>query len=54
MNANASGTLQPVMDWRLKLGISIFILSIVLPLAGIPLLASLDLSKTITATVSIW
>ena len=40
------------MDWRLRLGILIFILSIVLPVAGIPLLAQLDLSKTITTSVS--
>jgi hypothetical protein len=52
MNVKTGGTPQAVMDWRLKLGISIFILSIVLPVAGIPVLASLDLSKTITTTVS--
>lgn len=53
MNTGASNTEVTVIPgWRLKFGILIFILSIVLPLAGIPLLTSLDLSKTITASIS--
>lgn len=40
------------MGWRLKLGVAIFVLSILLPVAGIPLVATLDLSGTVTASVS--
>jgi hypothetical protein len=50
---DASNTATPVNPgWRLKLGILIFIISIVLPLGGIPLLAGLDLSKTLVASIS--
>lgn len=53
MNTAASkSATTAIPGWRLKFGILIFILSIVLPLAGIPLLTSLDLSKTISASIS--
>ena len=52
MNEDASTTAQPAMGWRLKLGVTIFVLSILLPVAGIPLVATLDLSATVTASVS--
>jgi hypothetical protein len=53
MNSDASNTATTAIPgWRLRLGILIFILSIVLPLAGLPLLTSLDLSKAITASIS--
>jgi hypothetical protein len=52
MNQNASSAAQPGVDWRVKSGAALFVLSIVLPVAGIPLLASLGLSAQITATVS--
>jgi hypothetical protein len=52
MNEDASTTAQPAMGWRLKLGVAIFVLSILLPVAGIPLVATLDLSGTVTASVS--
>jgi hypothetical protein len=38
--------------WRLKLGVIIFLLSIIAPLAGIPAVAALDLSVTMKTTVS--
>lgn len=50
--AHGNTATTAIPGWRLKFGILIFILSIVLPLAGIPLLTSLDLSKAITASVS--
>ena len=45
---------QPVnpKPWRLTVGIGIFVLSIVLPVAGIPLVAALNLSAAATASVS--
>ena len=38
--------------WRLKLGISLFVLSILLPVIGVPLVAALGLSSATMATVS--
>jgi len=52
MKEDASTAAQPATGWRLKLGISLFVLSILLPVAGIPLVATLGLSGTITASVS--
>jgi hypothetical protein len=52
MNEDASTAAQPAIGWRLKLGVTIFVLSILLPVAGIPLVATLGLSGTITASVS--
>ena len=52
MEEDASTAAQPVVGWRLKLGISMFALSILLPVAGIPLVASLGLSGTMTTSVS--
>jgi len=43
---------RPATDWRLKLGIALFVLSIVLPLLGIPFVATLDFSSSVIATVS--
>jgi len=43
---------QPMGGWRLKLGAAIFALSIVLPVGGVPLVASLGLSTGMTASVS--
>jgi hypothetical protein len=42
----------PATGWRLKLSAALFGLSILLPLVGIPIVAVLGLSKTITASVS--
>ena len=43
---------KPQFDWRLKLGLAIFALSIILPLVGLPLVTSMNLSPTIMTTVS--
>jgi hypothetical protein len=40
------------MNWRLKLGVAVFILSILLPVAGIPLVPTFELSTTIAASVT--
>lgn len=52
MNQDASTGAQPAVRWRLKLGVAMFVLSILLPVAGIPLVATLGLSGTLTASVS--
>ena len=52
MNEQASAPESPAIDWRLKVGIALFGLSIVLPLAGIPSLAALGLSNSILASAS--
>jgi len=43
---------NPSAGWRLQLGITLFVLSILLPLAGVPLVASLSLSAGKTTTIS--
>ena len=43
---------EPAAGWRLKLGAAIFVLSILLPVVGVPLVASLGLSTGVTASVS--
>ena len=43
---------QPAAGWRLKLSAALFGLSIVLPLGGVALVAALDLSGTLTASLS--
>ena len=52
MNEDASTAAEPAVGWRLKLGVAIFVISILLPVAGIPLVAALGLSGTLTASVS--
>ncbi len=52
MNADASTATQTTVGWRLKLGVPIFVLSILLPVVGIPLVATLGLSGTMTASIS--
>jgi hypothetical protein len=42
----------PVAGWQLKLGVTLFGLSIVLPVLGIPLVAAMELSTEAVATVS--
>ena len=41
-----------VEDWQLKVGLGMFVVSILLPVVGVPLVAMLGLSKTATASVS--
>jgi len=43
---------KPQFDWRLKLGLAIFALSIIIPLAGLPLATTMNLSATMATTVS--
>jgi len=43
---------QPAAGRRLKLSAALFGLSIILPLLGVPLVVALDLSRTMTASVS--
>lgn len=52
MSDQASTSVRPAADWRLKLGVALFALSVILPVVGIPVVASLDLSTTMTASVS--
>lgn len=42
----------PAAGWRLKLGIGLFALSILLPVIGVPLVALIDLSAGKVATIS--
>ena len=42
----------PAAGWRLRLGVVLFGLSIVLPVIGVPLVAAIGLSATTVATVS--
>jgi hypothetical protein len=42
----------PAAGWRLKLGVALFGLSILLPVLGVPLVAAMDLSTTTVATIS--
>ena len=42
----------PLGGWRLKLGVALFGLSIVLPVLGVPLVAAMGLSDATVATVS--
>lgn len=52
INQKTSTIVKPTVGWRLKSGVAIFLFSIVLPVAGIPLVASLDLSGTTAASIS--
>ncbi len=42
----------PATGWRLKVGVVLFVLSIVLPVLGVPLVAVMGLSAATVATVS--
>jgi hypothetical protein len=52
MSAHTNPSEKPAAGWRLKLGAALFGLSILLPVAGIPLVTALGLSTTMTASVS--
>ncbi len=43
---------HPVVNWRLKLGAALFGLSILLPIAGVPLVALFDLSTGVKTTIT--
>jgi len=52
MSENSGASKSPVTGLRFQLGIVLFVLSIVLPLAGVPLVAFLGLSAGKTTTLS--
>ena len=52
MNEQTITQEQPAPNWRLKLGVALFVLSIILPMVGIPVAAAIGLSATMTASVS--
>lgn len=52
MNQDAGGTEVPASSWRLKSGVAVFALSIILPIAGLFVLPTLGLSGAMTASVS--
>jgi hypothetical protein len=52
MSEDIDLALPPPAGWRIKSGTAIFVLSIIGPLAGLPVVAGLGLSATMTATIS--
>jgi len=52
MNNDVNALEQPPRCWCFNLGIALFGLSVILPLAGIPLITALNLSAGITTSVS--
>ncbi len=52
MGTQAIASDQPAAGWRLKLGVAIFLLSIVVPIVGVPVVAAFGLSATMTASIS--
>ena len=52
MNDESESPLPAAAGWRLKGGAAIFVLSILAPAAGVPLVAGLGLSAPMTATIS--
>lgn len=52
MNEQADFSASPATGWRSKLGPAMFGLSILVPLAGVPLATTLGLSAGVTASVT--
>ena len=52
MSGQVETSEQPAAGWRLKVGIALFVLSIALPLVGVPVATALGLSSAMTASVS--
>ena len=52
MSGHTNSSEKPAAGWRLKLGAALFGLSVLLPVAGVPLVTALGLSTTMTASVS--
>ena len=52
MSPHTNPSEKPAEGWRLKLGAALFGLSILSPVVGVPLVTSLGLSTTMTASVS--
>ena len=51
-NGSNDTLVHPASGWRLKAGVALFILSIAVPLIGIPVVTSLGVSAAVTASVS--
>jgi len=51
MNGSGNKSEQPASNWRFKSGVALFVLSIAVPLIGIPIVTSLGVSAAITASV---
>jgi hypothetical protein len=52
MSGEETTSEQPAAGWQLKLGIALFVLSIALPLVGVPVVTAMGLSSAMTASVS--
>ena len=52
MSQNHQQTDNIEFGWKLKLGLALFIISILIPLLGIPVITGLSLSTTLTTTIS--
>ncbi len=52
MSEESSHSAGPQSDWRFKLGLAMFLLSIAIPILGIPIVTMIGLSHTVTATLS--
>ena len=52
MGTHATAPERPAAGWRLKLGVAIFALSVVVPVAGVPVVAAFGMSAAMTASVS--
>jgi hypothetical protein len=52
MNEQASRADQSTMGWRLKAGIALLVMSVIVPIVGISFVSGLNLSETMVTTVS--
>ena len=52
MNEQSTVSMQETSGWRMKLGIFLFVCSIGLPLIGVPVLTSIGLTASQTASIS--
>jgi len=52
MPEESSHSAGPQTDWRFKLGLAMFLLSIALPILGIPIVTMVGLSHSVTVTLS--
>lgn len=52
MGKHTNSSEKQIAGWRLKLGVALFVISILLPVAGIPLVTMIGLSTTMIASVS--
>ncbi len=52
MRREGEGSEPETAGWRLKAGVALFVLSVALPVAGVPLVAALGFSGAVTASAS--